>query len=92
MDLRNKEGHQAWVSGHFEDQLQNKRNENNFKEGKKKALFCRNVGEVVHSSHIRCIAVPVVEKCGGHLLTIILTAKALREVNMFTIGNMHLRH
>lgn len=48
---------------------------------KKKELFCRNVGEVVHSSHIRCIAVPVVEECGGHLLTIILMAKALGEVN-----------
>ena len=44
-------------------------------------LFCMNVGEVVHSSHIQDMAVDVVERCCGHLLAIVLMGRALKEVN-----------
>ncbi|KAJ9701004.1 hypothetical protein PVL29_006374 [Vitis rotundifolia] len=43
-------------------------------------LFCRNVGEVVHSSNIQQLALHVLRQCFGHLLATVLTAKALKEV------------
>ncbi|XP_028762831.1 uncharacterized protein LOC114721178 [Neltuma alba] len=45
-------------------------------------VFCKNVGsELLNSStDIQSIAVKMVEKCGGHLLAIILMAKSLKDV------------
>ncbi|XP_028764995.1 disease resistance protein RPS2-like [Neltuma alba] len=45
-------------------------------------VFCKNVGsELLNSSiHIQKIAVQMVEKCGGHLLAIILMAKSLKDI------------
>ncbi|XP_034701982.1 disease resistance protein At4g27190-like [Vitis riparia] len=44
-------------------------------------LFCMNVGNVVHSSGIQRLAIRVVKECEGHLLAIVLMARALREVD-----------
>ena len=43
-------------------------------------LFCRNVGEVMHSSSIQSLAVDVLRQCSGHLLAIVLIARALKDV------------
>ncbi|KAJ9687647.1 hypothetical protein PVL29_016220 [Vitis rotundifolia] len=43
-------------------------------------LFCRNVGEVMHSSSIQELAVHVLRQCSGHLLATVLMARALKEV------------
>ncbi|XP_059596938.1 uncharacterized protein LOC132254741 [Vitis vinifera] len=44
-------------------------------------LFCVNVGEVVHSSGIQRLAINVVEKCCGHLLLVVIMARALKDMN-----------
>ncbi|KAJ9687645.1 hypothetical protein PVL29_016218 [Vitis rotundifolia] len=43
-------------------------------------LFCRNVGEVVHSSSIQQLALHVWRQCSGHLLATVLMARALKDV------------
>ena len=43
-------------------------------------LFCRNVGEVVHSSTIQQLAIHVIRQCFGHFLALVLMARALKEV------------
>ena len=43
-------------------------------------LFCRNVGEVVHSSSIQQLAILVFRQCSGHFLATVLMARALKEV------------
>ncbi|KAJ9687692.1 hypothetical protein PVL29_016253 [Vitis rotundifolia] len=43
-------------------------------------LFCMNVGEVLLSTCIQRQAVNVVKACCGHLLAIVLMARALKEV------------
>ena len=43
-------------------------------------LFCLNFGEIVHLSYFQQKAIDVVEKCCGHLLSIVLMAKALKSV------------
>ena len=43
-------------------------------------LFCLNVGDVVHSSVIERLAIHAVKECRGHLLAIVLLARALKEV------------
>ncbi|KAJ9687644.1 hypothetical protein PVL29_016217 [Vitis rotundifolia] len=43
-------------------------------------LFCRNVGEVVHSSSIQQLAIHVIRQCSGHFLALVLMARALKEV------------
>ena len=43
-------------------------------------LFCRNVGEVVHSSSIKQLAIHVIRQCSGHFLALVLMARALTEV------------
>ncbi|KAL6311910.1 hypothetical protein AAG906_025840 [Vitis piasezkii] len=60
-------------------------------------LFCVNVGEVVHSSGIQRLAINVVEKCCGHLLAVVIMARALKDVNdvliweyaSYTLGLQH---
>ena len=48
-------------------------------------LFCRNVGEVMHSSSIQPLAVDVLRQCSGHLLAIVLIARALKDVKDVSI-------
>ncbi|KAL6328762.1 hypothetical protein AAG906_003779 [Vitis piasezkii] len=43
-------------------------------------LFCRNVGNIVHSSGFQHRATDVVQKCSGHLLAVVLMARALNMV------------
>ena len=43
-------------------------------------LFCRNVGNIVHSSGFQHRATDVVQKCCGHLLAVVLMARALNMV------------
>eukprot|EP00261_Vitis_vinifera_P038150 XP_019079393.1 PREDICTED: disease resistance protein At4g27190 isoform X4 [Vitis vinifera] len=60
-------------------------------------LFCVNVGEVMHSSGIQRLAINVVEKCCGHLLAVVIMARALKDVNdvliweyaSYTLGLQH---
>eukprot|EP00261_Vitis_vinifera_P038101 XP_019079344.1 PREDICTED: disease resistance protein At4g27190 isoform X2 [Vitis vinifera] len=60
-------------------------------------LFCVNVGEVVHSSGIQRLAINVVEKCCGHLLAVVIMARALKDVTdvliweyaSYTLGLQH---
>ncbi|RVW44353.1 Disease resistance protein [Vitis vinifera] len=60
-------------------------------------LFCVNVGEVVHYSGIQRLAINVVEKCCGHLLAVVIMARALKDVNdvliweyaSYTLGLQH---
>ncbi|RVW44410.1 Disease resistance protein [Vitis vinifera] len=60
-------------------------------------LFCVNVGEVVHSSGIQRLTINVVEKCYGHLLLVVIMARALKDVNdvliweyaSYTLGLQH---
>ena len=44
-------------------------------------LFSMNVGKNVHSSGFRRRATDVVEKCSGHLLVVVLMARALKMVS-----------
>ncbi|RVW62684.1 putative disease resistance protein [Vitis vinifera] len=44
-------------------------------------LFCLNVGDIVHSSVIQRLAIHAVKECKGHLLAIVLLARALKKVN-----------
>ncbi|XP_028762849.1 disease resistance protein RPS2-like isoform X2 [Neltuma alba] len=57
-------------------------------------FFCKNVGnEFLHSSTaIQRIAVQIVEKCGGHLLAIVLTAKSLKGVKDVQIWELALKN
>ena len=49
-------------------------------------LFCRNVGNlVVHSSSIQPLAVHLLRQCCGHLLAIVLIARALKDVKDVSI-------
>ena len=49
-------------------------------------LFCRNVGKlVVHSSSIQPLAVHLLRQCCGHLLAIVLIARALKDVKDVSI-------
>ncbi|KAJ9687689.1 hypothetical protein PVL29_016250 [Vitis rotundifolia] len=44
-------------------------------------LFCMEVGNVVHFSDIQCLAIRIVKECKGHLLVIVLMARALRDID-----------
>ena len=44
-------------------------------------LFCMEVGNVVHFSGIQRLAIRMVKECKGHLLVIVLMARALRGIN-----------
>ena len=48
-------------------------------------LFCRNVGEVVHSLSIQTLAVDVWRQCCGHFLATVLIARALKDVKDVSI-------
>ena len=48
-------------------------------------LFCRNVGEVMHSSSIQPLAVDVLRQCSGHLLAIVLIERALKDAKDVSI-------
>ena len=44
-------------------------------------LFCLNVGDAVQSSVIQRLAIHAVKECRGHLIAIVLLARALKDVN-----------
>ena len=44
-------------------------------------LFRMEVGNVVHFSGIQCLAIRMVKECKGHLLVIVLMARALRDID-----------
>ncbi|PSS00306.1 Disease resistance protein [Actinidia chinensis var. chinensis] len=54
-------------------------------------LFCQNVGQVLdHSSNLQQKAVHLIGKCHGHLLAIILLARALKDVSDVSVWELAL--